>query len=101
MAQDILNGTYEINGEKKTGTELFAQGIVELMQNPYAKNWGKAVEVLMQLTGSNLTPEEIKKQKAEIALLKAKQQQLTAERNLIPTNGVLESLLEMEREDIK
>ena len=76
MAQDILTGTYEVNGEKKTGTELFAAGIVELMQNPYAKNWGKAAEVLMRLTGSDLTPDEIKKQKAEIALLKAKQQQI-------------------------
>ena len=76
MAQDILTGTYEVNGEKKTGTELFAAGIVELLQNPYARNWGKAVEALMQLTGSDLTPDEIKKQKAEIALLKAKQQQI-------------------------
>lgn len=76
MAQDILTGTYEINGEKKTGTDLFAEGIVQLMQNPYAKNWGKAAEVLMRLTGSDLTPDEIKKQKAEIALLKAKQQQI-------------------------
>lgn len=76
MAQDILTGTYEVDGEKKTGTELFAAGIVQLMQDPYAKNWGKAAEVLMRLTGSDLTPDEIKKQKAEIALLKAKQLQI-------------------------
>lgn len=69
LAQEILNGTFsDVKGRQMTGAELLKHGLVANISNPNSKNWAKSVELMLQLTGGNLTPEQKKKMKAEAEL---------------------------------
>lgn len=71
--QEAMLATWEDNkGNKKTGEEIAIAGILANLSDPKARNWGKAVEIMMSLTGLSLTPEQVAKLKAETALTKAK-----------------------------
>lgn len=73
MAQDILDGTYkDKNGKPFTGAELIQNGLMQNLSNPNSKNWGKAMDIFIQLTGANMSPEQKQKLKAETQLAKAK-----------------------------
>ena len=73
MAQDILDGTYtDKNGKQFTGAELIQSGLLANLGNPNSKNWGKAMDIFIQLTGANISPEQKQKLKAETQLAKAK-----------------------------
>lgn len=48
------------------------KGLIANLSDPKGKNWGKAVDFIMQLTGNSMTKEQIAKIKAETALTKAK-----------------------------
>lgn len=73
MAQDILSGTYtDKNGREVTGEELVINTLIANLENPNGKNWGKALDTLIELTGAKRTPEEKEKMKAETEMLKAK-----------------------------
>ena len=73
MAQEVLDGTYtDKNGRKFTGEEAVVQGLVANLADPKGKNWGKAMDLLVQLLEANKSREEKQKLKAEIELLKAK-----------------------------
>lgn len=73
MAQDILDGTYtDKNGKPFTGAELIQNGLLANLGNPNSKNWGKAMDIFIQLTGANISPEQKAKLKAETQLAKAK-----------------------------
>lgn len=73
MAQDILDGTYkDKNGKPFTGAELIQNGLLANLGNPNSKNWGKAMDIFIQLTGANMSPEQKQKLKAETQLAKAK-----------------------------
>ena len=73
MAQDILSGTYtDKNGREVTGEELVINTLIANLANPNGKNWGKALDTLIELTGAKRTPEEKEKIKAETEMLKAK-----------------------------
>jgi LDH2 family malate/lactate/ureidoglycolate dehydrogenase len=73
MAQDILDGTYtDKNGKPFTGAELIQNGLLANLGNPNSKNWGKAMDIFIQLTGANMSPEQKAKLKAETQLAKAK-----------------------------
>jgi hypothetical protein len=73
MAQDILNETYtDKNGKPFTGAELIQNGLLANLGNPNSKNWGKAMDIFIQLTGANISPEQKQKLKAETQLAKAK-----------------------------
>lgn len=73
MAQDILDGTYtDKNGKPFTGAELIQNGLLANLGNPNSKNWGKAMDIFIQLTGANISPEQKQKLKAETQLAKAK-----------------------------
>ena len=73
MAQDILDGTYtDKNGKPFTGAELIRSGLLANLGNPNSKNWGKAMDIFIQLTGANMSPEQKAKLKAETQLAKAK-----------------------------
>lgn len=73
MAQEVLDGTYsDKNGRKFTGEEAVIQGLVANLADPKGKNWGKAMDLLVQLLEANKSREEKQKLKAEIELLKAK-----------------------------
>lgn len=65
MAQDILDGTYtDKNGRQFTGAELIQSGLLANLGNPNSKNWGKAMDIFIQLTGANISPEQKQKIKA-------------------------------------
>lgn len=71
--QDALNSTFtDSKGKKATGAEIVMAGLMANLSDPKARNWGKAVEVMLLLTGQNMTKEQIAKIKAEIELTKAK-----------------------------
>lgn len=71
--QDALNSTFtDSKGKKATGAEIVMAGLMANLSDPKARNWGKAVEIMLLLTGQNMTKEQIAKIKAEIELTKAK-----------------------------
>lgn len=71
--QEALNSTFtDSKGKKGTGAEIVMAGLMANLSDPKARNWGKAVEVMLLLTGQNMTKEQIAKIKAETELTKAK-----------------------------
>lgn len=73
MAQQVLDGTFkDKNGVEFTGEEAIIQSLVVNVASPNSKNWGKAMELLIKLSGADKSREENQKLKAEVALLKAK-----------------------------
>jgi len=78
MAQQVLDGTFkDKNGREFTGEEAIIQGLVANVASPNSKNWGKAMDLLIKLSGADKSREENQKLKAEVALLKAKVKMLT------------------------
>lgn len=77
MAQQVLDGTYtDKHGKEFTGEEAIIQSLVANVASPNSKNWGKAMELLIKLSGADKSREENQKLKAEVALLKAKIKQI-------------------------
>lgn len=77
MAQQVLDGTFkDKNGVEFTGEEAIIQSLVANLASPNSKNWGKAMELLIKLSGADKSREENQKLKAEVALLKAKIKQI-------------------------
>lgn len=73
MAQEILDGTFkDKNGKQVSGKELVLQGLISNLADSKGRNWGKAMDMLVELTGSGMTNEQKAKLKAETALIKAK-----------------------------
>lgn len=71
--QEALNSTFtDSKGKKATGQEIVMAGLLANLSDPKARNWGKAVEVMLLLTGQNMTKEQIAKIKTETELTKAK-----------------------------
>ena len=71
--QEALNSTFtDSKGKKATGQEIVMAGLIANLSDPKARNWGKAVEVMLLLTGQSMTKEQIAKIKAETELTKAK-----------------------------
>lgn len=79
IAQQVLDGTYTDNntGAQMTGEELVLNGIVANLADPKCKNWGKAMNLLVELLGADKSREEKQQIKAQTALLKAKVDVLT------------------------
>lgn len=77
MAQEILDGRYtDKNGKPFSGADLIQNGLMQNLSNPNSRNWGKAMDIFIQLTGANMTPEQKHKLKAETELLKARAKKL-------------------------
>lgn len=71
--QEAMEATFtDKKGKKKTGQEIAIAGIIANLSDPSGRNWGKAVEMMLLLTGQSMTKEQIAKIKAETALTKAK-----------------------------
>ena len=78
MAQEVLDGTYkDRRGNEITGEEAVIRGLVANLTDPYGKNWGKAMDLLVTLLGANKSREEKQQIKAQTALTKAKVDMLT------------------------
>lgn len=79
IAQSVLDGTFtDKNGKEFTGEGAVLNSILANIANPDSKNWGKAMDLLMQLTGANKSKEELKAAKAQAAILQAKLDMLTS-----------------------
>lgn len=57
---------------KMTGAEMLFKQIIATASNPSHRNWAKAMDYILTLSGQDKAPAELAKLKAEIALLKAK-----------------------------
>lgn len=96
-AQAILEATYtdKTSGKQYTGLDMFMHSIAANISNPQSKNWGKAMDCLIQLTGANITPEQKAKFKAEADLAKTRAKQLKAAESVqieTESDGFLEAL---------
>lgn len=80
--QTLLTGKYNLKdketGEVRTmtGEEAIALAIMRTAMNPKDKNWKSAVQYALQLDGSNISPDDKRKSKEELKLIKAKIKQL-------------------------
>ena len=93
MAQAILDGTFkDKNGREISGEEMIMQTMLKNLNDP--KNWGKAMDLLVQLTGAAQTKEQADKIKADTALAKAKIAEIEAAKNedIVMTDNFLEAL---------
>lgn len=93
MAQAILDGTFkDKNGREISGEEMIMQTMLKNLNDP--KNWGKAMDLLVQLTGASQTKEQADKIKADTALTKAKIAEIEAAKNedIVMTDNFLEAL---------
>lgn len=88
MAQEVLEGTFkDKHGKEFTGEEAVIQGLVANLADPKGKNWGKAMDLLVQLLSANKSREEKQMLKAQTALIKAKAELLN-----VSDDSVLEKL---------
>lgn len=88
MAQEVLDGTFkDKHGKEFTGEEAVIQGLVANLADPKGKNWGKAMDLLVQLLSANKSREEKQMLKAQTALIKAKAELLN-----VSDDSVLEKL---------
>lgn len=80
-AQDFLLGKYKFPDRvmPMSGEALMMAGLMENLNSPGSKNWAKAMEIMLRLSGADLTAEEIRKIKADTMLSKAKARQIQAE----------------------
>lgn len=80
LAQQVLDDSYtdKDSGKKFTGSELFIAGLASNLSNPNSKNWGKAIDVLIMLTGAKYSKEDIDMIKAQAELIKAKAQAINS-----------------------
>ena len=73
MAQAILDGTFtDKKGNEIQGYDIIKNGLIANLADSKSKNWGKAMDLLIQLTGANVSKEQKAKAKAEADLAKAK-----------------------------
>lgn len=78
LAQQVLLDKHtDKNGREFTGEEAFVIGLTANLANPNSRNWGKAMDLIIQLTGANKTEEECERIKAETKLIQAKVDMLT------------------------
>ena len=88
IAQQVLDGTFkDKHGKEFTGEEAVIQGLVANLAAPKGKNWGKAMDLLVQLLSANKSREEKQMLKAQTALIKAKAELLN-----VSDDSVLEKL---------
>lgn len=79
IAQSVLDGTFtDKNGKEFTGEGAVLNSILANIANPDSRNWGKAMDLLIQLTNANKSKEELKAAKAQAAILQAKLDMLTS-----------------------
>ena len=98
MAQAILDNTYtDKNGKKSTGYEICEASLIANLADAKGKHWGKAVDLLILLTGANKTLAETRAIEAQTKLIEAKADLLTsADTN---TLDKLDTILKEMRDD--
>lgn len=70
--QDLLANTYkQADGAEITGTNALVLTAMKQALDPDSKNWAKAFEYVMKLTGMDKNPEELKMMLARAMLIQA------------------------------
>lgn len=78
MAQEVLDGTFkDKHGKEFTGEEAVIRGLVANLADPKGKNWGKAMDLLVQLLSANKSREEKQLMKTQIKILQTKAELMT------------------------
>lgn len=101
-AQQILDGTYaDRNGNQLTGYEIVIKGMVANLSDPKGRNWSKAMDLLIQLTGSGQSKEQVAKLKADTAYTKARTKLIEEGKNTVDIEDLapLADLLKLDDED--
>jgi hypothetical protein len=99
MAQAILDGTFtDTNGHQFSGLQLVQRGLMANIGNPNSRNWGKAMDLLLALTGAAMTQEQKDHMKAATEKLKAETRRIEGGNG--SQNGMLEDLIKGLREDV-
>lgn len=99
MAQAILDGTFnDKNGVSFTGAELVQNGIMANLADPNGKNWAKAIDLLVMLTGASMSPEQRENLKANTEKIKAETKRLQGDTE--QHNGMLEDLIKGLQNDV-
>lgn len=76
-AQQILDGSFaDRNGNQLTGYEIVIKGMITNLSDPKGRNWSKAMDLLLQLTGAGISKEQLAKIKADTAYTKARTKQI-------------------------
>lgn len=78
MVNDMLCETFtDSNGKKVTGLELVKKTLIVNLTDPRSRNWSKALDFIIRLTGADLSEvdEEIQKKKLEILIEELKKKQ--------------------------
>lgn len=104
MQEALLTTFTDSKGKKATGQELVITGIVANLSDPKARNWGKALEAMLLLTGQNMSKEQIAKIKAETKLTMAKTKALEQDGGSLTDIEDLTPLADMlrgDQEDVK
>lgn len=71
--QAMLENTFtDKSGKQITGLEIIMNGIIKNLSDPKSRNWAKSVDLAIQLSGANMSAEQLEKQRAEIELIRAK-----------------------------
>lgn len=83
-AQQILDGTYaDRSGRELSGYEIIIKGMVANLSDPKGRNWAKAMDLLITLTGAGQTKEQVAKIKADTAYTKARTKQIEEGKGLV------------------
>ena len=70
MVNDMLCETFtDSNGNKVTGMELLKKTLIINLTDPKSKNWSKALEICIRLTGADLSETDKKIQEKKLELL--------------------------------
>lgn len=78
-AQAALNGTYTTqDGETLTGEELVIKSIIENIANGKGRNYGKALEAIITLTGAKESDVDRRKKEAEADILEVEAERAKA-----------------------
>jgi len=76
-AQQILDGKFaDKSGRELTGYEIIIKGMVANLSNPQGRNWAKAMDLLLTLTGAGQSKEQVAKLKADTAYTRERTKQL-------------------------
>lgn len=78
IAQEIMGEVYtdRQSGKQMTGEQILKHGLIANISNPNGKNWAKSVELMIHLTGADITPAQRRKMKADADLAAAKAREL-------------------------
>lgn len=67
IAQEVLNGSFQLDNENLTGSEILTKKLIEVMSDTAHKDWYRVVELLVKLTSSDVSEAELNLKEAQAA----------------------------------